>query len=445
MAKRSKKSMAKNIKKHFSRSGFTLNPEKIAEQNARAIDQIGNVMIMLTDILAGQEDVFAEMIDILSVIPENSKDRQKQAELIAKKSAAAIVKIEKQIEKEKDPEKKKKLQDAANVLKTQGISAYSIARPQRLPSTFSEMLQNAIFGVTPDRKQQAGGFLPALGQVAKEKMMLTKLMFGIAPKQKTGAEGFEGLLQQGRKRMAGQERIEEVSSSVIEKIITKSESKKKKESVEGETEKGKKKKTVVATATSKETLNFYDNVMEGLNLVVMNQSETNKLLSALTPADDTPAPSASPANAESVPDIPATPADDLISGYGDRVLTTPAGSYALNNADDVIAGTNLFPKGSVRMGTMLASGSSSSTQLLSASTRTNADDIANIASATPPTIVMPIGGGGGGGGGTVINNVDNSSVSSGGGGGGTASVVYIRDVHNSHIRFQDKRLTSLFA
>lgn len=432
MAKRSKKSMAKNIKKHFSRSGFTLNPEKIVEQNARAIDQIGNVMIMLTDILAGQEDVFAEMIDILSIIPENSKDRQKQAELVTKKTIDAILKIEKQIEKEQDPEKKKKLQDAANVLKTQGVSAYSVARPQRLPSTFSEMLQNAIFGVTPDRKQQAGGFLPALGQVAKEKMMLTKLMFGIAPKQKTGAEGFESLLQQGRKRMAGQERIEEVSSSMIEKIITTSESKKKK-------------KTVVATSTSKETLDFYDNVMEGLNLVVMNQSETNKLLSALTPADDTPPPSASPTTAESVPDIPATPADDLISGYGDRVLTTPAGSYALNNADDVIAGTNLFPKGSVRMGTMLASGSSSSTQLLSASTRTNADDIANIASATPPTIVMPIGGGGGGGGGTVINNVDNSSVSSGGGGGGSTSVVYIRDVHNSHIRFQDKRLTSLFA
>ncbi len=35
-------------------------------------------------------------------------------------------------------------------------------------------------------------------------------------------------------------------------------------------------------------------------------------------------------------------ADDLISGYGERTLITPQGTYALNNNDTVIAGTNLF-------------------------------------------------------------------------------------------------------
>jgi hypothetical protein len=35
-------------------------------------------------------------------------------------------------------------------------------------------------------------------------------------------------------------------------------------------------------------------------------------------------------------------ADDLMSGYGNRTLTTPQGTYALNNNDTVIAGTNLF-------------------------------------------------------------------------------------------------------
>jgi hypothetical protein len=34
--------------------------------------------------------------------------------------------------------------------------------------------------------------------------------------------------------------------------------------------------------------------------------------------------------------------DDLMSGYGNRTLSTPQGSYALNNNDTVIAGTNLF-------------------------------------------------------------------------------------------------------
>jgi hypothetical protein len=52
------------------------------------------------------------------------------------------------------------------------------------------------------------------------------------------------------------------------------------------------------------------------------------------------------------------PADDLASGYGDRTLVTPNGSYALNNNDTVIAGTNLFkgndvfsgPKDSISLG-----------------------------------------------------------------------------------------------
>ena len=35
--------------------------------------------------------------------------------------------------------------------------------------------------------------------------------------------------------------------------------------------------------------------------------------------------------------------DDVVSsGYGDRKLVTPGGTYALNNQDTVIAGTNLF-------------------------------------------------------------------------------------------------------
>jgi len=47
----------------------------------------------------------------------------------------------------------------------------------------------------------------------------------------------------------------------------------------------------------------------------------------------------------------ATPANDMYSaGYGSRVLVTPKGAFALNNADDIIAGTNLFPKGTLQAG-----------------------------------------------------------------------------------------------
>lgn len=46
-----------------------------------------------------------------------------------------------------------------------------------------------------------------------------------------------------------------------------------------------------------------------------------------------------------------TQAEDLYSGgYGRRVLMTANGAYALNNADDIVAGTNLFPKGAISMG-----------------------------------------------------------------------------------------------
>jgi hypothetical protein len=45
------------------------------------------------------------------------------------------------------------------------------------------------------------------------------------------------------------------------------------------------------------------------------------------------------------------PANDMYSsGYGSRVLVTPKGAFALNNADDIIAGTNLFPKGTLQAG-----------------------------------------------------------------------------------------------
>jgi hypothetical protein len=43
-------------------------------------------------------------------------------------------------------------------------------------------------------------------------------------------------------------------------------------------------------------------------------------------------------------------ADDLMSGYGNRTLITPQGSYALNNNDTVIAGTNLFKGNDVYSG-----------------------------------------------------------------------------------------------
>jgi hypothetical protein len=54
----------------------------------------------------------------------------------------------------------------------------------------------------------------------------------------------------------------------------------------------------------------------------------------------------------------ASNTNDMMSDYGSRTLVTPNGSYALNNSDTVIAGTNLFrgndvysgPKGAINLG-----------------------------------------------------------------------------------------------
>lgn len=44
-------------------------------------------------------------------------------------------------------------------------------------------------------------------------------------------------------------------------------------------------------------------------------------------------------------------AHDMYSaGHGSRTLVTPTGAFSLNNADDIIAGTNLFPAGTLRAG-----------------------------------------------------------------------------------------------
>jgi hypothetical protein len=51
-------------------------------------------------------------------------------------------------------------------------------------------------------------------------------------------------------------------------------------------------------------------------------------------------------------------ADDMVSmpGYGDRTLVTPSGNIALNNNDTVMAGTNLFNKGTLQAGSSNDSG-----------------------------------------------------------------------------------------
>lgn len=47
---------------------------------------------------------------------------------------------------------------------------------------------------------------------------------------------------------------------------------------------------------------------------------------------------------------PPVSANDMYSpGYGNRVLVTPTKAFALNNADDIIAGTRLFPKDTLSM------------------------------------------------------------------------------------------------
>lgn len=53
----------------------------------------------------------------------------------------------------------------------------------------------------------------------------------------------------------------------------------------------------------------------------------------------------------------AKPAGDMVSaGYGSRMLVTPTGTFALNNADDIIAGTNLFPKDTLQFKSTPAAG-----------------------------------------------------------------------------------------
>jgi len=83
-------------------------------------------------------------------------------------------------------------------------------------------------------------------------------------------------------------------------------------------------------------------------------------------------------------------ADDLMSDYGNRTLITPQGSYALNNSDTVIAGTNLFrgndvysgPKDSINLG-----GSIDYDKLASAMGK-----VQMVTYARPSEFASPIGG-----------------------------------------------------
>ena len=84
-------------------------------------------------------------------------------------------------------------------------------------------------------------------------------------------------------------------------------------------------------------------------------------------------------------------ANDLMSGYGDRTLITPQGSYALNNNDTVIAGTNLFrgndiysgPKGAIN----LSGGEIDYDRLASAMSK-----VQMVTYARPSEFATPIGG-----------------------------------------------------
>ena len=417
---RTKNTIAENIRRNIVTPRIRpLSTEKSTERNVETVEQLGNIMIMIKDLIKGQEGIFEDMIDVLKVIPETTEDQQKQSEIISQKMIEAILKLEKQMGEEQDPENKKKLQGAIDVLKTQGASAFSIARPQMLPSTFAQALQNAL-GVAPYQNQRAGGFLKATRENLSYKAAGVKSLFGVFPKQDT----FEDVLAASRTKAAGQEAMEAVSPT------------KAKATPENA--------PVVATILPKETLDFYNNVMEGLNIIVMNQDKTLDALGSLTPesGDDTNT-SPSPSSANAVPNI--QPANDLVSGYGNRVLITPTGAYALNNADDVIAGTNLFPKGSLRMGGM-SSTTNNSARILSSSISTartetisNRNVYASGLENNPllnfnPSTTAP----------TVINNIDNSTTSSGSSMSSPAITV-IRDVHGSHLRYQDKRLTSLLA
>lgn len=429
---RSKASMASNIKNKVV--AVTPNryfrQEKSAERTAYAFDQIANVMNMMKDIMEDQEGVFRAMLQTLQTIPESTEEEQKINQNFSKQIIEAILKLEKQLENETDVEKKEKIQGAINVLKTQGRTAQAIANPQVYPATFSQSLQSKIFGISPRANEAAGGFFPAMREKIAYDIAAVKTVFGVYPKNQT----FDDILAKRRSVQSAQDKVAEIQQTFGVDLTNK----KIPEIIENSRTIGK------STVLPKETLVFYDNVMEGLNIIVMNQDKMLGALNRLTPdtSDDTTTSSPNPAQANAVPDLKVTYTDDMISGYGKRVLLTPTKAYALNNADDIVAGTNLFPKGSIQ----LAPRSSSAETLLSTgSTKPSAEALSmrtsypmgleSLSPASNNTVNAP-----------TVNNIDNSTKIMGGGAqGGGANVTFIRDVYSSHMRYQEKRLSSLFA
>lgn len=83
-------------------------------------------------------------------------------------------------------------------------------------------------------------------------------------------------------------------------------------------------------------------------------------------------------------------ANDMVSsGYGSRMLVTPNGAFALNNADDIVAGTNLFPKGALRAGGDNSELVREIKNLIG--TITNANTVINIGGVTQTVPRMTIG------------------------------------------------------
>ena len=84
-------------------------------------------------------------------------------------------------------------------------------------------------------------------------------------------------------------------------------------------------------------------------------------------------------------------ANDMMSDYGDRTLITPQGSYALNNNDTVIAGTNLFrgndvysgPKGAINL---------SGTEIDYDKLASSMSKVQMVTYARPSEFATPIGG-----------------------------------------------------
>jgi hypothetical protein len=87
----------------------------------------------------------------------------------------------------------------------------------------------------------------------------------------------------------------------------------------------------------------------------------------------------------------ASTANDMMSDYGDRTLITPQGSYALNNNDTVIAGTNLFrgndvysgPKGAINL---------SGTEIDYDKLASSMSKVQMVTYARPSEFATPIGG-----------------------------------------------------